>query len=78
MKQWKMETNEEQVTRNIKACRTRHNFTQEELAKKMNVTKNTYINIENNPFSYDINKLNEVALAIECNIDEFFMPIQFT
>ncbi len=73
-----METSEEQVVRNIKSSRERYGKTQEEVAKKANMTSRTYKSIENHPFNYSIDKLNTVAIAIGCNIDEFFLPLNFT
>ena len=37
-----METREEQVVRNIKSARERYGKTQEEVAKKANMTSRTY------------------------------------
>lgn len=73
-----METNELQISRNIKACREKKGKTQEDIASILKITKQTYLNIENNPTSYSINKLNNVAIAIGCNIDEFFLKSDFT
>ena len=56
-----METNEQQISRNIKACRSRIGKSQEEIAKELNITKVTYSNIENNPLNYSVNKLNAIA-----------------
>lgn len=68
-----METNEIQISRNIKSCREKHGKTQENVAEILNISKQTYLNMENNPLSYSINKLNGIAVAIGCNIDEFFL-----
>ncbi len=68
-----METNEQQISRNIKACRSRIGKSQEEIAKELNITKVTYSNIENNPLNYSVNKLNAIAKKLHCNIDEFFL-----
>lgn len=73
-----METNEEQVIRNIKSVKKRYGKTNAELSEKLNITERTYINIENHPFNYSINKLNDIANSIGCNINEFFLPISFT
>lgn len=67
-----METNELQISRNIKSCREKRGKTQDDIANIMEITKQTYLKIENNPMNYSINKLNDVANAIGCNIDEFF------
>lgn len=73
-----METNELQVSRNIKSCREKFGKTQEMVAESLGITKKTYLNIENNPMNYSINKLNLIANAIGCNIDEFFLQNSFT
>ncbi len=67
-----MELNELQVSRNIKSCREKYGKTQKDIAEILKITKQTYINIENNPMNQSINKLNAVATAIGCNIDNFF------
>ena len=68
-----METSELQISRNIKSCREKYGKTQEMVAKDLNITKQTYLTIENNPMNYSINKLNAIAMAIGCNIDDFFL-----
>lgn len=73
-----METNELQISRNIKSCREKRGKTQDDIANIMAITKQTYLKIENNPMTYSINKLNDVANAIGCNIDEFFLKNNFT
>jgi len=73
-----METNEEQVSRNIKSVRQKRGLTQEEIAKKMNISKPTYLQIENKPFNQSIVKLTELANELGCNIDEFFLNQNIT
>lgn len=73
-----METNEEQVIRNIKSVQKRYGLLDSDIASKLNITERTYINIKNHPFNYSINKLNEIASVIGCNINEFFLPLYFT
>lgn len=73
-----METDEKQVIRNIVSVRTRVGYTQEDIAKKMGISKRTIINIENHPFNYTIYKLNEYAHALGVNINEFFLPLILT
>lgn len=73
-----METEELQISRNIKSCREKYGKTQENVAEILNITKQTYLKIENNPMTYSINKLNEIANAIGCNIDDFFLQSKFT
>ena len=73
-----METNEKQVSNNIKAMLKRYDITQEKLAERLDITRRTAINIVNHPFRYNINYLNEIASVIGCNINDFFMPLQLT
>lgn len=73
-----METNEEQVSRNIKAVRQKRGLTQEEIAKNMSISKPTYVQIENNPFNQSIVRLTELADALGCSIDEFFLKQNIT
>ena len=68
-----MEMNELQVSRNIKSCREKYGKTQTDIAEVLKITKQTYLKIENTPMNQSINKLNDVANAIGCNIDEFFL-----
>ena len=68
-----METNELQISRNIKSCREKYGKTQENVAEILKISKQTYLTIENNPMSYSINKLNDIANAIGCNINDFFL-----
>jgi len=68
-----METEELQVSRNIKSCREKYGKTQQDIAEILNITKQTYLSIENNPMNQSINRLNSVATAIGCNIDDFFL-----
>ena len=70
-----METNEKQVSNNIKALLKRHDIIMEDLAKKLGITRRTVVTIVNHPFRYNINYLNEIADAIGCNVDEFFLPL---
>lgn len=73
-----METNEENISRNIKAKRVQMGLKQEEIASMLNITKPTYLNIENHPFNVSITKLLQVAECLNCTLNEFFLPIQFT
>ena len=70
-----METNEKQVSNNIKAMLKRYDMSREELAEKLGITKRTLITIVNHPFRYNINYLNSIADAIGCSLNEFFLII---
>jgi transcriptional regulator with XRE-family HTH domain len=70
-----METNEKQISNNIKAILKRYDISREELAKRLGITKRTLIKVVNHPNKYSINYLNEVASVIGCNVNDFFMPL---
>jgi len=70
-----METNEKQISNNIKAQLKRHDMSREELSDKLGITKRTLIKIVNHPNKYSIDYLNKVANIIGCNINDFFMPL---
>ena len=73
-----METNEQQVSRNIKGLMKRYGEDNTSISTKLKVTDKTITNIINNPFKYSMEKLQTLANAIGCNIDEFFLPLSFT
>lgn len=70
-----METNEKQVSNNIKALIRKYGLTSYIVAERMNLSRATISSIINKPFKCNVNRLNDVANAIGCNIDEFFMPL---
>lgn len=70
-----METNEKQVSNNIKALIKKYGLTSYIVADRMHLSRATISSIINRPFKYDVNRLNDVANAIGCNINEFFMPL---
>lgn len=70
-----METNEKQVSNNIKAQLKRHGLIMEDLAQKLGITRRTVVTIVNHPFRYKIDYLNKIAEVIGCNINDFFMQL---
>jgi transcriptional regulator with XRE-family HTH domain len=70
-----METNEKQISNNIKAMLKRHDISREYLAEKLGITTRTLIKVINHPNRYSIDYLNQVANIIGCNINEFFLPL---
>ena len=73
-----METDEKQVKRNIVSIRKKKGLNQIDVANKMNICSKTYMNIENHPFRYDIDKLLELAYILDCNVDDFLITNKFT
>lgn len=63
----------EKISQNIKAERARSGFTQDEIAKVLNISRITYRKIENTPTRYSFTKLEALAEAFGCNVTDFFM-----
>ena len=57
----------------IKELRARHNLTQEELAKKVGVRRETIIYLEKDKYSPSLKLAHDVAKALESTIDELFI-----
>lgn len=70
-----METNEKQISNNIKALLKRYGIKREDLAEKLGITTRTLIKVINHPNRYSIDYLKNVAEIIGCNINEFFLPL---
>lgn len=70
-----METDEKQVSNNIKALLKRYDISREYLAKELKITTRTLVKVINHPFKYSLEYLQSVADIIGCNINDFFMPL---
>lgn len=70
-----METNEKQVSNNIKAQIKKHGLTILGLADIMGVSRPTITRIVNHPFNTNLKKIKKVADTIGCDINDFFMPL---
>ena len=57
----------------IKEFRARYNLTQEELAKKVDVRRETIVFLEGGKYSPSLNLAHEVAKALKTTIDELFI-----
>lgn len=66
------------IANNIRAERNRAHLTQEETAKKLNVTSRTYITYEEDARSVKATTLNELANIFGCNINDFYVSNTFT
>lgn len=66
------------IANNIRAERNRAHLTQEETAKKLNVTSRTYITYEEDARSVKATTLNELANIFGCNINDFYVLNTFT
>jgi putative transcriptional regulator len=60
------------LTNNIKVLRTKLNFTQEELAKKTNCSRQTISAIEKNRYSPSLLLAYKISYILKASIDEVF------
>jgi len=57
----------------IKEFRARYNFTQEDLAKKVGVRRETIVFLEKGKYNPSLKLAHNVARALRATIDELFM-----
>lgn len=57
----------------IKELRARHKLTQEELAKKVGVRRETIVFIENGKYNPSLQLAHKIAKALDSKIDEAFI-----
>ncbi len=57
----------------IKELRARYNLTQDDLAKKVGVRRETILFIEKGNYNPSIKLANEIAKALQTTIDELFI-----
>ncbi len=59
---------------NLKIYRAIENLTQEELANKLGVTRQTIIAIENNKYNPSLNLAFKIANFLNVKIEDIFIP----
>ena len=57
----------------IKELRARYDLTQEDLAKKIGVRRETILFIEKGKYNPSLKLAHDIAKALQTNIDELFM-----
>jgi len=57
----------------IKELRARHNFTQEELAKKVGVRRETILYLEKGKYNPSLQLAHDVAKVLQTTIEELFI-----
>jgi len=57
----------------IKELRARYNLTQEDLAKKVGVRRETIVFLEQGKYNPSLRLAHDVAKALKTNIDELFI-----
>ena len=61
------------MTNRIKEFRARHNLTQEELAKKVNVRRETIVFLEQNKYNPSLKLAHDLANVFSVQIEELFI-----
>jgi putative transcriptional regulator len=57
----------------IKEYRAKYNFTQEDLAKKVNVRRETIVFLEKNKYNPSLKLAHDIARAFDSKIEEIFL-----
>jgi len=57
----------------IKELRARHNLTQEDLARKVGVRRETILFLEKGKYNPSLKLAHDIAVALETTIDELFI-----
>ncbi len=60
----------------IKSLRTKHGYTQDDMAQKLEISRQTYINLENNPTKADLEKIYKIFNLLDEPIDDFLFAIK--
>lgn len=58
----------------IKEFRARHNLTQEELANKVGVSRQTILYIERGEYNPSLLLALKICKALKCKVEDLFMP----
>ena len=66
-------TNEEKFTTRIKELRARYNLTQSDLAKRVNVRRETILYIEKGKYNPSLILAHKISKALNSKIDEVFL-----
>ena len=61
------------MTNRIKEFRARHNLTQDELAKKVNVRRETIVFLEQNKYNPSLKLAHDLASVFSVTIEELFI-----
>lgn len=60
----------------IKSIRNKHGLSQEELAEKLNITRQSYNKLENNPTKASLDKVYAIFDILNENIDDFLYALK--
>lgn len=62
----------EPIKYTLKELRARYNLTQDDMAKALNLTRQSYINIEKNPERATVDRMMQIARILKVSIGEIF------
>lgn len=66
------------ISNNLKSYRVKIGYTQENMAKMLGITRNTYCDYEVNPGKLTIEKLTNIARILKCDVADFFVKPNVT
>ena len=66
------------ISNNLKSCRIRMGYTQEEVAEMLGIARVTYCDYEVNPQKVKVETLQQIADILKCNLSDFFIEINVT
>lgn len=61
-----------ELSEHLKLCRFKKKLTQDDIAKKLNTTRQTYSQWENNPIKLDLDKLLDIGKVMNEDMIIFF------
>lgn len=64
--------NGKEIANNLRAERNRKKMTQEDVARKLNITLRTYVSYEENASTIKAATLYSLSKILSCNISDFF------
>ncbi len=65
-----------ETTKFLKSLRARKSYTQEDVSKKLLVTRNTYISYENNPLNCPLDIIFDIVKLLNGNIEDFLYALK--
>lgn len=66
------------VSNNLKSYRVKMGYTQEKMAEILGITRTTYCDYEVNPSKLNVEKLNNIAQVLNCELSSFFVKPSVT
>lgn len=60
----------------IKSIRNKYGYTQDDLAKMLNITRQCYNSLENNPTKASLDKVYEIFKILDEDIDDFLYALK--